>query len=112
MLFAVEAAHVTIESVAERLTYPVYHVAIFNNDVEGGPEADLEVPFLPYPGLVIILDDAAWEVRTVQVSPYEGTKLAERLKDRLPQDLPIPVSVTTVNTAPEPNTNFIRPSGS
>lgn len=54
-LFAVGAAHVTIRGVVERLPYPVYDVAIFNGEVDGGPEIHLEVPFLPYPGLVISL---------------------------------------------------------
>lgn len=95
---------------AERLPYPVYSVAIFNDEDDGGPDAQLEVPFLPYPGLVIVLDDVAWEVRTVQVTPYEGTKLAERMRDRLPLG-PVPVSVTAVNVAPTPNRNFRRPVG-
>lgn len=47
----------------------------------------------------------------MQVTPYAGTRLAERMGDRLPQGLPIPFSVTAVNVTPSPNTNFIRPVG-
>lgn len=82
-------------------SYPVFDVSIFDEADEAGPVLTIQVPFFPYPGLLIVIDDAAWEVRSVQVAPYQGTALAQRLDEQQLLNLPLPVSVTAANTAPE-----------
>lgn len=75
------------------MTYPKYRLAMFDQ-AEGGTVTEVVVPFFPYPGLVIRIDEGRWKVRDVEVMPWTE----DDFKRGVEEDRPPNVYVTAART--------------